>query len=150
MTKTTLHLPLTLTLAIVMLYVMGCSSTGPASVSKKHPTQYTSQQHAVTKMSGSGNYRFALYSDEAPLPLGKIHSWTLHVESKSGVALENADIKVTGWMPAHGHGFPTQPRVTEYLGNGDYKVDGIKFSMTGHWNLIFEVQNEKVVFDVYM
>ena len=36
-------------------------------------------------------------------------------------------------MPEHGHGFPTVPEVTEYLGDGKYLVEGLKFSMPGWW-----------------
>lgn len=42
-------------------------------------------------------------------------------------------IKVDGDMPQHGHGLPTSPRVTKYLGNGDYLIDGMKFQMGGWW-----------------
>jgi hypothetical protein len=38
-------------------------------------------------------------------------------------------------MPQHGHGLPTQPRVTEELGDGRYRLDGMKFSMTGWWEM---------------
>ena len=38
-------------------------------------------------------------------------------------------------MPQHGHGLPTQPRVTRELAEGSYQLDGMKFSMTGWWEL---------------
>jgi len=49
------------------------------------------------------------------------------------------NIRVDGDMPEHGHGLPTRPRVTAYLGNGDYLVEGMKFQMTGWWYVEFDV-----------
>jgi hypothetical protein len=36
-------------------------------------------------------------------------------------------------MPQHGHGLPTEPRVTRGLGDGKFEVEGLEFSMTGWW-----------------
>jgi hypothetical protein len=46
-------------------------------------------------------------------------------------------------MPGHGHGLPTQPAVTQKLGNGDYVVEGMKFQMTGWWYVDFGVTGSK-------
>lgn len=43
----------------------------------------------------------------------------------------------------HNHEFPTIPRVKEYLGNGGYRVEGIKFSMIGHWEMHFNIEHDK-------
>ena len=54
-------------------------------------------------------------------------------------------------MPAHKHGLPTEPVVTE-IGTGDYLVEGIKFSMSGKWEIWFNIRageiTEKVKFNV--
>ena len=42
-------------------------------------------------------------------------------------------------MPAHGHGLPTEPRVTANLGDGDYRVEGMKFHMQGDWVVTFAI-----------
>jgi hypothetical protein len=68
-----------------------------------------------------------------------MHTWTLHLEDKAGSPVENAEITVEGDMPAHGHGLPTEPRVTEYLGNGDYLVEGMQFQMGGEWYVEFTI-----------
>ena len=75
-------------------------------------------------------------SNANPLPLNRIHSWTVHLEYPDGKAIENAEIGVYGGMPMHKHGLPTKPRMTENLGGGDYTIDGIKFSMSGRWELL--------------
>lgn len=86
-----------------------------------------------TWLSKSGNIQLSFQSEVEPLPLNRIHGWTLHLENLDGTPVENAGIRVTGGMPAHNHGLPTEPVVTEYLGNGDYRVEGVRFHMQGDW-----------------
>ena len=38
-------------------------------------------------------------------------------------------------MPQHGHGLPTRPQVTRELADGTYLIEGMKFSMTGWWEI---------------
>ncbi len=85
--------------------------------------------------SDSGNLRASYGSSVTPVPLNRIHTWVLHLETSDGVALEGAQISVDGGMPAHNHGLATAPAVTQYLGNGDYRVDGLRFHMQGAWEL---------------
>ena len=84
-----------------------------------------------------------------PIPLNRIHSWRMRVETVDGKPVTGAEIDVDGGMPAHAHGLPTQPVVRE-IGDGDYLVEGLKFSMTGHWEMWFEIKadgiNEKKKF----
>lgn len=75
--------------------------------------------------------------------VNKIHSWVLHVESVDGVPVVNANIEVSGGMPAHSHGMPTHPRVTEELGGGDYRLDGMRFHMHGYWEIKVTVVTEE-------
>jgi len=85
------------------------------------------------------HFRVSYKSKVEPLPLNRIHSWVLHVETFDGKPVKNAGISVNGGMPAHTHGLPTQPEVTE-TGNGDYLVEGLKFSMTGVWEMRFTIR----------
>ncbi len=89
-------------------------------------------------------FKVSYKSQVEPLPLNRIHSWLLHVETTDAEPVEKANIKVDGGMPAHNHGLPTEPSVIE-IGNGDYLVQGLKFSMTGHWEIWFEIQAAGIV-----
>ena len=42
-------------------------------------------------------------------------------------------------MPEHNHGMPTQPQVTQNLGGGDYRVEGVQFQMGGWWTITFDI-----------
>ena len=71
-----------------------------------------------------------------------MHSWVLHVETDDGQTVEGATISIEGGMPEHDHGLPTEPRVTEELGDGDYILDGLRFHMGGEWELVFTISSD--------
>lgn len=82
-------------------------------------------------------------SPDGPPVINRMHSWILHVASDRGVGIEGAIIDVEGGMPAHNHGLPTKPRVTEDLGGGDYKLEGMRFHMSGDWEIVVVVTTEE-------
>ena len=69
--------------------------------------------------------------------VGKMHSWTVTLQTTVGAPLTQADIAISGGMPQHGHGLPTAPQVTKNFGDGHYLIEGVKFNMRGWWT--FEV-----------
>lgn len=89
--------------------------------------------------SAAGRFVGEVRSDPPVPPINSMHTWTLHLETADGVPIDGAQISVDGDMPAHGHGLPTEPRVTEELGGGDYLVEGMQFQMGGEWYVEFSV-----------
>ncbi len=85
--------------------------------------------------SKTGLYLVSYKSELDPIEINKIHNWVLHVETADGKPIADAKIVVSGGMPAHNHGLPTQPSVTKNLGNGDYLVEGMRFHMLGDWEI---------------
>lgn len=75
-------------------------------------------------------------------PINRMHSWVLHIEDASGVAVEGATIEVEGGMPEHDHGLPTAPRVTADLGGGNYRLDGMRFHMRGYWEITVRIRTD--------
>ena len=57
-------------------------------------------------------------------------------------------------MPQHGHGLPTSPPVTAHLGGGKYRIEGLKFTMSGWWELRFAITapagSDKAVFNMVL
>jgi hypothetical protein len=94
---------------------------------------------STSLVTDKGLYRVSYTPQFEPVPINQIQSWTLHLETEDGQPVANAEIKVDGDMPQHGHGLPTQPQVTAYLGNGDYRVEGLKFHMPGWWIVEFDI-----------
>jgi hypothetical protein len=95
--------------------------------------------YSTTRLSDKGLFEASYTASTGTIPVNQMHQWTLHVERADGKPVEDATIHVDGDMPQHGHGLPTQPRVTKNLGNGDYLVDGLKFQMGGWWVMDFTV-----------
>jgi hypothetical protein len=94
----------------------------------------------ATRSTDTGAYEITVEPGLDPIVINRIHEWTLHVETPDGRLVENATIQVDGGMPEHQHGLPTRPGVTRYLGDGDYLVEGMKFNMTGLWELQISVE----------
>ena len=139
---------------------MSHQSSHSSHADDKHDAmKYTSREHAMIQTSQNGTYQLSLFSNVSPIPLQKIHSWTLHAENAKGEPVENLKIYVSGGMPMHRHGFPTKPQVTDHLGNGDYRVEGIKFNMPGHWEMRFNItekgnpagrDTDRVVYEIHL
>jgi hypothetical protein len=95
-----------------------------------------------TRTSEAGLYRATIKPQGDTIPRGKLHRWTLHLETASGQPVNDCNITVDGGMPRHGHGLPTKPRVTRALGDGDHLVEGMKFHMGGWWVVKFQLSSE--------
>ena len=108
--------------------------------------------YSRTRMSEGGAYRATIRPQGDSIPQGRLHRWTLHLETAAGAPVEGATIAVDGGMPHHGHGLPTKPRVTRALGSGDHLVEGMKFNMGGWWVVKFRVSaapgQDSVVFNL--
>ena len=86
-----------------------------------------------------GHYQVAYEPSQNPIPVNELHAWTLEILTPEGEPVEDAVVAIDGDMPQHGHGLPTQPQVTEYLGDGEYLVEGVKFQMGGWWVMDFGI-----------
>jgi hypothetical protein len=104
--------------------------------------------------SANGLYVINYTAETGSVPVNQMQKWTLHVETPDGRPVEDAEISVDGDMPQHGHGLPTRPQVTQYLGNGDYQVEGLKFNMPGWWVVDFVIisngQSDSVRFNMVL
>jgi hypothetical protein len=96
--------------------------------------------YAKAMVSKGGAFKVGYTSDPEAVPVNVLHSWKLKVETPDGTPIKDAEITVEGTMPAHGHGMPTQPKVTKNYGDGSYLVEGMKFSMPGWWVVTFGIK----------
>jgi len=85
---------------------------------------------------------------DGDLAINRMHSWILHIEDEDGLEIEGAIVDVDGGMPEHDHGLPTKPRVIEELGGGDYRLDGMRFHMSGYWEIVVSITTDAGYFDV--
>jgi len=90
-------------------------------------------------LSERGVYTLQIESSLEPIAINRMHSWALHI-SAAGEPVTNAELVVEGGMPAHDHGLPTRPRITEELGEGNYRLGGMRFHMQGEWEISIEIK----------
>ncbi|MEQ1950491.1 FixH family protein [Mesorhizobium sp. CN2-181] len=110
----------------------------------------------VARAKRTENKRFvASIAPEGGEPkVGPLSSWILTVRFPNGHPVRDAAISVDGGMPDHSHGLPTKPTVTADLGEGHYRVEGLKFTMPGVWVLKFDIsikgEKDEAVFNVVL
>ncbi len=108
----------------------------------------TDLDRSLDRLSSQHKYQVAVHSLAQPAPINRMHAWEVDLRTASGQPVTGARISVDGGMPQHGHGFPTQPKVTRELGEGRYLVEGMKFSMPGWWQIKLKVDGAAGVDDV--
>jgi hypothetical protein len=90
--------------------------------------------------SAEGRYVVQMQPPATAPAINQIHAWQIRLTSPDGAPVRDARIAVDGGMPQHGHGLPTRPQVTRELADGTYLMEGMKFSMTGWWEIKLAVQ----------
>lgn len=97
-------------------------------------------------------YTVSLEPRDGTVDLNAFEEWTLTIRREDGGAVDDARIVIGGGMPGHGHGLPSQPVVTGYLGSGQYRIEGLKFNMLGLWLVAFGIDTpdgrDRVVFEL--
>jgi hypothetical protein len=143
----------TYTLLILALFFLASCSSSPTS-STAYGNAPANLDFSTTRLSEAGRYRVSYTSELNPIAINQLHTWTLHVETVEGTPVENAVIQVHGDMPEHRHGMPTAPKVTQYLGDGNYRVEGMRFQMGGWWEVVFEIEadgeTDRVAFNLML
>lgn len=113
-----------------------------ALVAAQEPTAPDNTDVVLT--SANGHFVVGYEPHLQPIGINQIHTWTVHVETTQGTAVDDADIRVVGGMPVHDHGLPTLPQSMSYLGDGNYLVEGMKFHMNGWWQVTVTVRTDDV------
>jgi hypothetical protein len=121
-------------------------SEATETTAPQEPTETTApsgeRDYGVSQLSEQGLFRIWYTAEE--IQINQMHEWIIHVETADGEPVENAQITVDGGMPDHGHGLPTVPQVTDYLGDGNYRVEGLRFQMQGLWVVTFHIDADGV------
>ncbi len=106
---------------------------------------------SLTHQSVDKKYVVTLQPPATPPAINELHSWRVLLASPAGAPVGHARIGVDGGMPQHGHGLPTRPQVTRTLPDGTYVIEGMKFSMTGWWEIKLAIDGpagaDKVTFN---
>jgi hypothetical protein len=119
------------TLIIIFVSLILCTST------------FADINLASSKLSDNKHFNVSYTSKLKPIEINNLHTWIIHIKDTDNKDVVDAELKVVGGMPEHNHGLPTQPRVTKYLGDGCYLLEGMKFHMLGWWTVTISVTTEK-------
>lgn len=122
--------------ALVAGFLAGLFSTGALAGSGDEDIEAS-----WSAASDRGVYKVSIRPADGDIPIGKLHSWIIRVALPDGTAVFPARVFVGGGMQGHGHGLPTQPQVIRYGGEGEYLVEGVRFSMEGEWQLSFIIES---------
>lgn len=87
----------------------------------------------------AGRFVITLRPEADRIPIGPLHAWIIEVTTPDGRPAAVRQLVFDGAMPQHGHGFETAPQVTDALGEGRFRVDGVRFHMAGAWKLRIDV-----------
>ena len=88
-----------------------------------------------TWISNAGHFHVRVADRPEPVPANRMHEWILEIRAADGSPVDDAEVAVSGGMPEHNHGLPTAPRVSERLGDGRYRLAGLRFHMSGYWEI---------------
>lgn len=105
-----------------------------------------------SKPTANGMFVAAIRPQSGTVRFGELQSWQLTLTTRAGAPVENAAIDVTGGMGGDNHGLPTSPQVAGYMGQGHYRIDGVKFTVSGWWQLRLTISaaqgSDVVVFNI--
>lgn len=119
--------------AVIVLTLLGCGGATDAS---------TGQQDSREVLGVDGEVRFDV-REKSPVAQGTNAFHALLTTARDASALDDAVIAVEVSMPAHGHTGGGNP-VVRNLGGGQYDVEGIEFTMSGTWEVMWHVRNNTV------
>lgn len=120
---------------LLLWLVLIAGTVGAASLEDK-----ASPEHRGEAASIDGFFRASFEPEGGRVVIGQFQSWILTLSDAAAEPVGDARIAIGGGMPGHGHGLPTQPIVSDYLGDGRYRVEGMKLNMMGQWVFAFLIE----------
>jgi hypothetical protein len=107
---------------------------------------------SLSKLSVGGRFEVSLSSRPAPAPINRMHRWIVSVARPDGRPVDDAKIEISGEALGRNRELPTAPRMTRYLGDGKYLIEGVRFNMAGWWALNLRLESgthtDRVTFNI--
>lgn len=126
---------------ISMAGTVACAAIAHHAMMGGHPVPPATEFGYGPRASAAGSFTATLGSVQ-PYRTGKLFGTEVTLAAAGGAPVTGARIEVDGGMPQHGHGLPTQPRVTRETAAGTYRIDGLKFNMGGWWELKLRIATD--------
>lgn len=136
------RIPAAIAVALVgTLAFTACATPSNLDLTLQHPSR-------------QGKFLVRMEPPATGAAINQMHTWQVRLTAPDGTAVSQAKVSFDGGMPQHGHGFPTRPRVTREVSPGVYALEGMKFSMTGWWDMRLAIQagdvSDTAVFNVVL
>jgi len=119
--------------------LLGALAGGQALMTASGMKRPANSEFGLGPRSSANGMFVAMLIPEEPLRVRKMQSMTVVVTDAAMHPIDNAQIRIDGGMPQHGHGLPTQPRVTSNSGGGAYEIEGVRFNMGGWWEFTLSI-----------
>jgi hypothetical protein len=105
----------------------------------------------LEKVGPMGRLKVVLLSSDPGPPIKGTNTWTVRVEDM-GAPQTGASMKITPFMPDHGHGTSVKASATALTDPGQYQVMPLYLYMAGLWQITLEVTTpaakDSVVFSI--
>jgi hypothetical protein len=124
-----------------ILVALSALAGGHLLMMRRAPVPAASEFGLGPRTSNAGLYTATLLPIE-PLRRRKLQAVQVAITDANGAPIQHANITIDGGMPQHGHGLPTQPRVTKHVGDGVYQIEGVRFNMGGWWEFKLSVTTD--------
>jgi hypothetical protein len=85
--------------------------------------------------SHNGAYRASMTPSSGAIRGNYSLTWTLDIRTAAGAPVESASLALEGWMPDNETAGVIRPRTPAGLGDGRYRVEGLRFDSRGWWNV---------------
>jgi hypothetical protein len=89
--------------------------------------------------SHNGAYRASMILARHDVSRNRATSWTVEVRTASGAPVGDAALSLESWMPDDDRVGTVWPRVTSYVGDGRYRIEGLRFDRHGWWNVRLQI-----------
>jgi len=92
----------------------------------------------------NGGFSVRLTGIERPERVNHLHGLDLSLTTADGRPAAGASIVVTGQHRYALNPLPTSPRVQPGSQDGAYRLEGLRFHMTGEWHLVLAIEFEQI------
>jgi hypothetical protein len=93
----------------------------------------------MQKTGPKGQLAVTLVSADPGPPIKGTNTWTVLVTDTTAGPQSGATLKVTPFMPDHGHGTSVKPVISALTDAGQYKVTPLYLFMAGLWQVTLDV-----------
>jgi hypothetical protein len=100
--------------------------------------------YSTSKLSATGAYTISYRTIGGDIRINKVHSWEITILDADGQPVNDARVVLTGSMPEQGHEMLPHPLITRAGFAGLYRVDNMKFDMTGWWVITINIMAGEV------